>query len=469
MANYRVTIDPDVDFPEEAVEKIVIDVDNDIGVPLDFVPWWFQTELPDLTGTYTVTINPDVDFADDSIQKPVIDVDNLLGISMETVSTWFRIYHVLSRHTITINPVNNLIIGSLQTMIAGITSDELAVMDETWWFRIGFFWEWVNLQEDDTELKGQLQRFLKLVSFTLDGVKAYAENQKDMIDVDRTDADFLPYLAALVGTELSFEIPISKQRELIKRAVAIYRTKGTLPAIRRFFRNILGLIPTLDEWPPRMLFSNDATKVSAKITTPGEMDLAGLPGDNAFYSLDFSKKGDYRFDKFGIYLYLLEGTGILKSEIENVIRTKPKHIPASTVGKIIFVDFTYLITELGAALSNLWFAFGTGDPAWDGVVVPPTGGESTLENEIYRRQPDGQVYLDGSGYVTETPTNLVRLTIVVAENNSPMNDNNIREMGIFGGAANGALDSGTLYGLARHKGQWITDGHRIRKTFEMTI
>ena len=52
-----------------------------------------------------------------------------------------------------------------------------------------FSGEWVNLGEDGTVLKGQLQRFLKLVSFVLDEAKGAIDAFPVMLNVDKTDAD----------------------------------------------------------------------------------------------------------------------------------------------------------------------------------------------------------------------------------------------------------------------------------------
>ncbi len=70
-----------------------------------------------------------------------------------------------------------------------------------------------------------------------------------ILNVDKTDADYLPLFAALVGIDFNYDIPIPRKREEIKRAVEVYKTKGTIPGIKRFCHNIMGIDPEIDEWP----------------------------------------------------------------------------------------------------------------------------------------------------------------------------------------------------------------------------
>ncbi len=329
--------------------------------------------------------------------------------------------------------------------------------------------EWVNLGENGIVPKGQLQRLLKLISFPLDEIKGKIDAIVTMIDVDKTDADILPLMAAFVGLDFNYDVPIQTQREEIKAAIPGYRIKGTIPAIEHFCRAISLLDVTIVEFIRLILTSNDSTKLSASITTPGEMDNQGIPGDNAIYSLDFSSLGNYRFDKFGIYFSIGESGGFSRQIIEKIVRLIANYIPASTIGKIIFSDFIYEGTSLGAYPGTIYHAFGTGDPVWDGQVVPPAGGESTLENEIYRRIPDGVTYLNGSGYATDSVTNKIRVITTLEDPESSVDENYIREQGLFGGAATEQKDSGTLLTLHRHAGQWKNAGWRLRKTIELNI
>jgi phage tail-like protein len=328
--------------------------------------------------------------------------------------------------------------------------------------------EWVNIGENGTTLKGQLQRFLKLISFSLDEVKGLIDAFPVILNVDKTDADYLPLIAALVGIDFNYDIPIPRQREEIKRAVEVYKAKGTIPAIKTFGRAISGLSVAIQEWPKNILMSNDPGRLSAQAFIPEIIKETGLPGDQCMYSLDFSDSGDYRFDKFGIYFYLLENSRLLKSVGEKLKRLLSKYIPASTIGKLIFLDHTYQLTVSGQVPTKIYNAFGTGDDSWDDQLPQPNNGQTTLINEIYRRKPDSIVYLDEDGHVITTPTNKIRVLTTLNSIQPEVDGNYIREQGLFIENATAEKDSGTLLAVANHKGQWKSKDYRIRKSFELT-
>jgi phage tail-like protein len=162
--------------------------------------------------------------------------------------------------------------------------------------------EWVNLEENGADPKGQLQRFLKLLSFTLDEVKGKIDAFPVLLNVDKTDADILPLLASLLGVDFSYDLSIPHQREEIKHAVNVYKRKGTVQSIRQFCRSVFGFNPEISEWAKRIVMFNNPNHLLPQITTPGAMDEGGLANDPAYYLLDFSNSGDYRFDKFPLFV-----------------------------------------------------------------------------------------------------------------------------------------------------------------------
>jgi phage tail-like protein len=92
---------------------------------------------------------------------------------------------------------------------------------------------------------------------TLDEVKGLIDAFPVILNVDKTDADYLPLIAALVGIDFNYDIPIPRQREEIKRAVEVYKAKGTITGIKTFGRTISGLEVAIQEWPRNILMSND--------------------------------------------------------------------------------------------------------------------------------------------------------------------------------------------------------------------
>ncbi len=199
-----------------------------------------------------------------------------------------------------------------------------------------------NLYEENLNEKGQLQRFLKLSGIELDHLVAKAEALAIYIDVDRTDADYLTLIADLVGLEINYDIPIPQQREEIKRAVEVYKTKGTVFGIERVGQNITGLNTEVGEWAKNILISNDTTRRSSPIDDAERIKKTGLPGDPNSYCLTFQEdRGDYSPERFGIYFTLPLDKPLLKATVDKLNRVmQPEYIPAGTWGKFIFLDGT---------------------------------------------------------------------------------------------------------------------------------
>jgi phage tail-like protein len=64
-----------------------------------------------------------------------------------------------------------------------------------------------------------------------------------LIDPATTDPRFLPWIASWVGFELDTSLPIHQQRELVRRAIRLYRTRGTVAGIEEMIR-VLTAAPT---------------------------------------------------------------------------------------------------------------------------------------------------------------------------------------------------------------------------------
>jgi phage tail-like protein len=202
--------------------------------------------------------------------------------------------------------------------------------------------EQYNITEDGTTEKGQLERFFKIPGIELDSIEGLVDALPVLIDVDKTDADYLPLIAKLVGVEFNFDIPIPQQREEIKRAVEVYKTKGTVYGVARQGRSITGLTVEVDEWANNILMANKPSRKSSVITDKLIADKTGLPGDENQYSVDFREDtGDYSFERFGIYFRIAPGKPVLRSIVEKLERVLPDYRPASTLDRRIFLDLIY--------------------------------------------------------------------------------------------------------------------------------
>ena len=76
-----------------------------------------------------------------------------------------------------------------------------------------------------------LERFLLLVQHLAHGVSEQIDAFPALTDPARADARFLPWLAGWVGLELDEGLPEPQQRELVRRALRLLRSRGTRAGI----------------------------------------------------------------------------------------------------------------------------------------------------------------------------------------------------------------------------------------------
>jgi phage tail-like protein len=72
-----------------------------------------------------------------------------------------------------------------------------------------------------------LRRFLFLFQHLMTTVTDTIDGLERLTDPVFCDAKFLPWLASWVGFELDESLPIHQQRELVRRAIRLYRSRGT--------------------------------------------------------------------------------------------------------------------------------------------------------------------------------------------------------------------------------------------------
>lgn len=89
--------------------------------------------------------------------------------------------------------------------------------------------------EDDLDAE-PLRRFLFLFQHVMDSVTDQIDRIEQMTDPLLTDARFLPWLASWVNFELDESLPVHQQRELVRRAIRLVRTRGTRGGIEEMVR-----------------------------------------------------------------------------------------------------------------------------------------------------------------------------------------------------------------------------------------
>jgi phage tail-like protein len=79
--------------------------------------------------------------------------------------------------------------------------------------------------------EGPLRRFLFLFQQIMTTVTDRIDGLENLTDPLLCEPRFLPWLASWVGFELDQALPVHQQRELVRRAIRLYRTRGTREGI----------------------------------------------------------------------------------------------------------------------------------------------------------------------------------------------------------------------------------------------
>lgn len=79
-------------------------------------------------------------------------------------------------------------------------------------------------------------RFLFLFQHVMTTVTDRIDRLTELVDPVLTEPKFLPWLASWVGFELDESLPLHQQRELVRRAIRLMRTRGTRNGIEEMVR-----------------------------------------------------------------------------------------------------------------------------------------------------------------------------------------------------------------------------------------
>jgi phage tail-like protein len=101
-------------------------------------------------------------------------------------------------------------------------------------------WDTSRTNPHPAEVQGfnadALRRFLFIFQHVMTTVTDRIDQIPSLIDPATTDPRFLPWIASWVTFELDASLPIHQQRELTRRAIRLYRTRGTVAGIEEMIR-----------------------------------------------------------------------------------------------------------------------------------------------------------------------------------------------------------------------------------------
>lgn len=107
------------------------------------------------------------------------------------------------------------------------------------------------------------RRFLFLFQHMMTTVTDKVDGIPRLIDPMTTDPQFLPWIASWVGFELDEGLSLNEQRELVRRSIRLYRTRGTRAGVEEMVKVLTRTNVRIEE------------RVKPKPTVLGAMHLAG--------------------------------------------------------------------------------------------------------------------------------------------------------------------------------------------------
>lgn len=193
-----------------------------------------------------------------------------------------------------------------------------------------------GIQREDAE--GHLRRFLSLFGRQFDILRRDIENVVDAVDVDTCPVELLPHLGKLIGLQdldFGFDTTDTEQREQIRWAVRVWKSKGTEAGILYMCRFMLGTPTELLAWRKNIFRSFHPLQNRVSRTWhPSEAINMGTHKDTIQYTYG------YRFQEGYFGLWLQPGTEEgLRSAFNKYVKLQTvlrDYISATAIPVIIF-------------------------------------------------------------------------------------------------------------------------------------
>lgn len=108
------------------------------------------------------------------------------------------------------------------------------------------------------------------------GIEELLERGHSFFDPHEAPADFLPWLASWTAMLVDLDWPESKKRAIIKRAVDLYRIRGTKRGLALFLKLFTGHEPRIEEnkWPFKGFRVGDDARIALDSVVLPPVDLA---------------------------------------------------------------------------------------------------------------------------------------------------------------------------------------------------
>lgn len=157
----------------------------------------------------------------------------------------------------------------------------------------------------------QLQRFLRILGALWNALRSEVDHAMLLLDVDRAEAKWLPYLARLLGWNLNQELPVDTQRLELKNVPQLYQKRGRQEAISFLIQQLTDfsyefrygadrLLVTRSEDPDRQVNPASHLMLLTEAITLGQKD------DLNYYIWGLRPNFALTYGEQYVYLYLTQ-------------------------------------------------------------------------------------------------------------------------------------------------------------------
>ena len=184
-----------------------------------------------------------------------------------------------------------------------------------------------------TEVRGvdaeAMRRFLFIFQHQMTGVVDRISEISALTDPLTCDPRFLPWIASWVGFTLDEGLPLHQQRELVRRAIRLYRTRGTVAGMEEMIRVLTAApVAVSSREKPQPFVLGAATLAGGR--TPAERYVGGEPPAHYIYREERPATSFFalvleRRDRF-TRRFTQRAPGVLRRIAQVVTQEKPAHV-----------------------------------------------------------------------------------------------------------------------------------------------
>ncbi|MCO4744015.1 MAG: hypothetical protein KC912_04455 [Proteobacteria bacterium] len=175
-----------------------------------------------------------------------------------------------------------------------------------------------------------IRRFLFLFQHIMSGVTDRIDAIPDLTDPLLCDSRFLPWLASWVGFELDESLPIHQQRELVRRAIRLFRSRGTRQGMEEMVRVLTSApVRVRERVRPKAAVLGQCTLIGGRdvveryhLSEPGGSYLMSAHdrSDTSFFKLILEPRDRFH-GRFGE-----RAPGVLRRIVQIVSQERPTHV-----------------------------------------------------------------------------------------------------------------------------------------------